>query len=233
MKVIGLIGGMSWESSAEYYRIINQTVRNVLGGQHSAKSLMYSVDFHDIEHFQHAGQWQLAAQEMISCAKRLERGGADFIVLCTNTMHKLAADIESSVSIPLLHIADATAEKIQAAKLKRVGLLGTRFTMEQDFYKGRLEQRHGIEVLVPGEKDRDIVHRVIYDELCQGKILESSKREYLQVMKSLNDAGAEGTILGCTEIGLLIRRDDSALPIFDTTRIHAEKAVELALSDNL
>jgi aspartate racemase len=231
MKVIGLIGGMSWESSAEYYRIINQTVRKLLGGQHSAKSLMYSVDFHDIERLQRGGRWEEAAREMAACAARLERGGADFIVLCTNTMHKSAPAIEGSVRIPLLHIADPTAEKIRAAGIKRVGLLGTRFTMEQDFYRGRLAKRHGLDVLVPGEADRRIVHAVIYDELCQGEVREESRREYLRIMESMAGEGAEGFILGCTEITLLIRPSDARRPVFDTTRIHAERAVELALGD--
>ena len=231
MKVIRLIGGMSWESSAEYYRIINETVRERLGGQHSAKSLMYSVDFHDIERLQHDGNWDKAGQEMIACAQRLERGGADFIVLCTNTMHKLAPAILANVTIPLVHIADATAARIQQAGLKRIGLLGTRFTMEEDFYKGRLIERYGLDVLVPEEAEAKTVHDVIYNELCQGKIVDESKRQYLSIMKSLEQRGAEGFILGCTEIGLLIKAEDSALPIFDTTRIHAEKAVELALMD--
>lgn len=230
MKVIGLIGGMSWESSAEYYRIINQTVRKLLGGQHSAKSLMYSVDFYDIERLQHEGKWGEAAQEMIACAERLERGGADFIVLCTNTMHKVAPAIESRLRIPLVHIADPTAEKIRAAGLQRVGLLGTKFTMEQGFYKSRLVERHGLEVITPAEPDRGIIHEVIYGELCQGKVLEKSKSEYLRIMGAMASAGAEGFILGCTEITLLVQPEDSRLPVFDTTRIHAEKAVELALS---
>ena len=172
MKVIGLIGGMSWESSAEYYRIINQTVRERLGGQHSAKILMYSVDFHDVELLQREGRWEEAAAEMVACGRRLERGGADFIVICTNTMHKLAAAVERGVSLPLLHIADATAERVREAGLRRVGLLGTRFTMEEDFYKGRLAERHGLEVIVPAEGDRETVHRVIYDKLCRGEVRE-------------------------------------------------------------
>ena len=229
MKVIGLIGGMSWESSAEYYRIINQTVRKLLGGQHSAKTLMYSVDFHNVELLQHEGRWEDAAAEMIDCAKRLERGGADFIVLCTNTMHKLAPAIESAVNIPFVHIADVTAERIKQAGLRRVGLLGTRFTMEQEFYRGRLMERHGLEVLVPGATDRNIVHKIIYNELCQGKISAASKREYLRIIESLAELGAEGIILGCTEISLLVKPEDSPLQLFDTTQIHAEEAVTVAL----
>jgi aspartate racemase len=231
MKTIGLIGGMSWESSAEYYRIINQTVRHRLGGQHSAKSLMYSVDFHEIERLQSEGRWDDAAEVMIDSAQKLQRGGADFIVLCTNTMHKLAPAIVENVTIPLVHIADATAERIQAAGLRRIALLGTRFTMEEDFYKGRLTKEFGLDLIVPGEQERTVVHDVIYDELCQGRILEDSKHKYLAIMDSLDARGAEGFILGCTEIGLLIKAEDSKLPIFDTTRIHAEKAVELALHD--
>lgn len=229
MKIIGLIGGMSWESSAEYYRIINETVRDRLGGQHSAKSLMFTVDFHDIERLQHEGRWDEASQEMIDGAQRLERGGADFIVLCTNTMHKLAPSIESNVTIPLLHIADATAENIKQTGIKRVGLLGTRFTMEESFYKGRLSEKYGLEVLVPDESGRTVVHDIIYNELCRGKVIDESRKKYQSIMKSVEDQGAEAFILGCTEIGLLIRQEHSALPIFDTTRIHAEKAVDLAL----
>jgi aspartate racemase len=222
---------MSWESSVEYYRIINETVRERLGGQHSAKSLMFSVDFHEIERLQHEGRWGDAAEVMIDAAQRLQRGGADFIVLCTNTMHKLAPAIVENVTIPLIHIADATAERIQVAGLRRIGLLGTRFTMEEDFYKGRLTKEFGLDVIVPDEGERKVVHEVIYDELCQGKIVDDSKRKYLSIMDSLRVRGAEGFILGCTEIGLLIKVDDSALPIFDTTRIHAEKAVEAALHE--
>ena len=229
MKVIGLIGGMSWESSAEYYRLINQAVRSRLGGQHSARSLMYSVDFHDIEVLQREGRWTEAASEMADCSVRLERGGADFIILCTNTMHKLAAAVESAVRIPLVHIADATAEAILRAGVKRVGLLGTRYTMEEDFYKGRLAEHHGLEVLTPDEAERWMVHEVIYEELCQGEIVEESRQKYLRVIKSLADRGAEGVILGCTEITLLVRPEDTVMPLFDTTRLHAEAAVRRAL----
>ena len=231
MKTIGLIGGMSWESSAEYYRIINETVRQRLGGQHSAQSLMYSVDFHEIERLQREGRWDVAAEIMIDSAQRLQSGGADFIVLCTNTMHKLAAEIVKNVTIPLIHIADATAERVKASGLNCVGLLGTKFTMEEDFYKGRLTDKFGLAVIVPNETDRQIVHEVIYDELCVGKISEDSKTKYLSILNSLEARGAEGFILGCTEIGLLIKADDSQLPVFDTTRIHAEKAVEIAMND--
>jgi aspartate racemase len=229
MKVIGLIGGMSWESSAEYYRLINQAVRSRLGGQHSARSLMYSVDFQDVEVLQREGRWAEAASLMADCAARLERGGADFIVLCTNTMHKLAPAVERAVRIPLVHIADATAEAVRRAGVRRVGLLGTRYTMEQDFYKGRLEGLHGLEVLTPGEADRKTVHEVIYEELCRGEVVEGSKQEYLRVIRALADRGAEGIILGCTEITLLIKPEDTAMPLFDTTRLHAEEAVRRAL----
>jgi aspartate racemase len=192
MKTIGLIGGMSWESSVEYYRIINETVRARLGGQHSAKSLMYSVDFHEIERLQHEGRWNEASDLMIEAAQILQRGGADLIVLCTNTMHKLAPAIIENVAIPLIHIADATAERINAAGLNRIGLLGTRFTMEEDFYKGRLMKEHGLDVIVPDDAERSVVHDVIYQELCQGKILGDSKRKYLSIMDSLEARGAEG-----------------------------------------
>ena len=229
MKVIGLIGGMSWESSAEYYRLINRGVRSRLGGQHSARSLMYSVDFHDVEVLQRENRWAEAAREMAECAARLERGGADFVVLCTNTMHKLAPAIEEAVGIPLVHIADATAAAVKRAGVGSVGLLGTRYTMEGDFYKGRLAGRHGLEVLTPDEAGRKVVHDVIYDELCQGKVVEESRREYLRVIDALAERGAEGVILGCTEITLLIKPQDVSLPVFDTTRLHAEEAVRLAL----
>ena len=229
MRVIGLIGGMSWESSAEYYRLINQSVRDRLGGQHSAEILMYSVDFALIERMQVEGRWDDAAQMLAACAQRLERGGADFIVLCTNTMHKVADCIQRATALPLIHIADATAERIRQAGIHRVGLLGTAFTMEQDFYKGRLIEGYGLDVIVPDAPDRALIHRVIYDELCQGKIRDESRAEYLRIMNRLADCGAEAIILGCTEITLLIKPNDTPLRLFDTTLIHAEKAVELAL----
>jgi aspartate racemase len=229
MKTIGLIGGMSWESSIEYYRIINETAKEKLGGLHSAKSLMVTVDFAEIEKLQHEDRWDEAAQILVKCAQDLERGGADFIVLCTNTMHKLADQIIASVNIPFLHIADATAVKIAAAGMKKIGLLGTRFTMEHDFYKGRLINNFGLDVLVPNEADRNIVHRVIYDELVQGKIVDASREEYKRIIKLLVEQGAQGIILGCTEIELLVKAEDSSAPLFPTTRIHAIAAVELAL----
>jgi len=229
MKTIGLIGGMSWESSIEYYRIINETAKAKLGGLHSAKSLMVTVDFAEIEELQHADRWDEAAQILVQCAQDLERGGADFIVLCTNTMHKLANQITASVNIPFLHIADATAEKIVAAGMKKIGLLGTRFTMEHDFYKGRLIRDFGLEVLTPNESDRQTVHRVIYEELVQGKIVNASRAEYKRIMQALIAEGAEGIILGCTEIELLVKQEDSSVPLFPTTSIHAIAAVEYAL----
>ena len=231
MKIIGLIGGMSWESSIEYYRIINETAKEKLGGLHSAKSLMVTVDFAEIEKLQHENRWDEAGQILVECAQDLERGGADFIVLCTNTMHKLADQIIANVNIPFLHIADATAEKIVSSDMKKIGLLGTRFTMEHDFYKGRLIQNFGLDVLVPNEADRKIVHRVIYDELVQGKIVDSSREEYKRIMASLIENGAEGIILGCTEIELLVSQKDSSAPLFPTTSIHAISAVEYALKD--
>ena len=231
MKTIGLIGGMSWESSIEYYRIINETAKAKLGGLHSAKSLMVTVDFAEIEKLQHEDRWEEAGEILAKCAQDLERGGADFIVLCTNTMHKLTDQITASVKIPFLHIADATAEKIIAAGMKRIGLLGTRFTMEHDFYKGRLIQDFGLDVIVPEKEDRDLVHRVIYEELVQGKIVDASREEYKRIMEWLIAQGVEGIILGCTEIELLVKQTDSRVPLFPTTYIHAVAAVEKALRE--
>jgi aspartate racemase len=229
MKTIGLIGGMSWESSAAYYRAINEAVRDRLGGLHSAECLMYSINFAEVELLQREARWGEASVLLAQAARRLERGGADCIVLCTNTMHKLSDAIEASVAIPMLHIADATALRIHAAGLRRVGLLGTNFTMEEDFYRGRLETRHGLEVLIPEPAERGAIHRVIYDELCQGILLEQSRAAYRAAIANLAARGAEGVILGCTEIGLLVGPADSPVPLFDTTRIHAEAAVEWAL----
>jgi len=229
VKTIGLIGGMSWESSIEYYRIINEATKAKLGGLHSAKSLMVSVDFAEIEILQHQGKWIEAAQILIESAKSLENGGADFIVLCTNTMHRVADDIQANVNIPFLHIADATAQLVKEAGIQKIGLLGTRFTMEEEFYKGRLARKYGLSVSVPNAAQREIVHRVIYDELVLGKIEQNSKEQYLDIIRQMIDQGAEGIILGCTEIGLLIHEQDSSVPLFDTTRIHAEAAVEYAL----
>jgi aspartate racemase len=229
MKTIGLLGGMSWESTLEYYRIINQEVQARLGGLHSARCILYSVDFAEIEALQHQGQWSQAGARLAEAARRLELGGADFVVLCTNTMHKVAEDIQAGIGITLLHIADATAEKIKAAGIFRVGLLGTRFTMEQDFYRGRLEQRHGLDVVVPEPEAREMVHRVIYDELCRGMIRDASRFTYRGIIADLVKQGAQGIIAGCTEIELLVRDVDSSVPLFPTTRIHAVAAVDCAL----
>lgn len=232
MKTIGLIGGMSWESSIEYYRIINETAKERLGGLHSAKSLMITVDFAEIEKLQHEGHWDEAARILVKCAQHLEDGGADFIVLCTNTMHKVADQIIENTDIPFLHIADATAEKVKAAGIRKIGLLGTRFTMEQDFYKGRLIQNFRLDVLIPMEEDRAIIHRIIYEELVLGKILDKSREEYKRIMQELINQGAEGIILGCTEIELLIKQSDGTVPLFPTSTIHAIAAVEMALEES-
>ena len=229
MKMIGLIGGMSWESTALYYRIINEQVKHQLGGLHSAHSLMYSVDFQEIEKLQVAGEWQKAGEILAQAAISLEKGGADFMVLCTNTMHKVVDQITAAVDIPLLHIADATAQRIQQAGVKKVGLLATAFTMEQEFYKGRLEQ-FGIEVLVPDAPGRKRVHDIIYQELCLGVIRDESRAHYREIITQLVEQGAEAVILGCTEITLLVKPEDASVPLFDTTLIHAEDAVKLALS---
>jgi aspartate racemase len=229
MKTIGLIGGMSWESSCEYYRIINETVKDRLGGLHSAKIIMVSVDFAEIEILQHEGRWGETARILIPAAQNVERGGGDFVLICTNTMHKVAEDVQKGIQIPLLHIADATADRIKSQGLNKVGLLGTKFTMEETFYKDRLIERHGLEIIIPTEPEREVVHRVIYDELCLGEIRGASKECYVQIMDRLVEEGAQGIILGCTEIGLLVCQEDSPGPLFDTTRIHAEAAVEYAL----
>ena len=228
MKTIGLIGGMSWESTVEYYRLINAEISARLGGLHSAKCLLYSVDFGEIEPLMRSNEWDKIAQVLISAAKNLEKGGADFILLCTNTMHKLYEQIRNGINLELIHIADATAEEILREKMKKVGLLGTRQTMEEDFYKSRLE-KNGIQVLIPNQKDRGLVHQVIFDELCLGIIKEASKEEFKRIIEELITMGAEGIILGCTEIPLLIKKEDSKVPIFDTTYIHAMKAVEKAV----
>ncbi|WP_404349481.1 aspartate/glutamate racemase family protein [Sutcliffiella horikoshii] len=228
MKVIGLIGGMSWESSVEYYRIINQEVKRRLGGLHSAKCLLYSVDFHEIERYQSGGAWDKAGEVLGDAARSLELGGADFIVICTNTMHKVVNEIQSKITIPLLHIADATAAQIKEKGINSVGLLGTRYTMEQDFYKSRLEM-NGIKVIVPSEQEREIINKVIYEELCLGKIQEKSRDYYKKVIHGLIESGAKGIILGCTEIGLLVKPEDSDVPLFDTAYIHALEAVNMSL----
>ena len=229
-KTIGLIGGMSWESSAEYYRIVNQEMQKRLGGVHSARSLMWSVDFGEIERLQHGGEWDRLAGEMKDAALRLERGGADFVVLCTNTMHRLADAVVSAVEIPLLHIADPTAQRIKAAGFERIGLLGTAFTMEQDFYKGRLRDHYGLDVMIPDARDRRVVHEIIYKELVVGEIRPESREAYRAVMARLIERGAQAIILGCTEIMLLVSDRDSAVPLYDTTTIHAVAAVDHALT---
>lgn len=231
MKTIGFIGGMSWESTLEYYRIINEAVKERLGGFHSAKIVMYSVDFAEIERLQHEEKWDKAISLMIDAAKRVERGGADFVLICTNTMHKMADDVAANINIPLLHIADATAEKITSLGLKKIGLLGTRFTMEQDFYKGRLKEKFGIHVVTPNESEREIVHNVIYKELCLGEIKDSSREQLKTIINRLGNRGAQGIILGCTELPLLINQEDCPVPLFDTTVIHAKAAVAYALRD--
>jgi aspartate racemase len=228
MKVIGLIGGMSWESSVEYYRIINQEVKRRMGGLHSAKCLLYSVDFQEIERYQSEGAWEKAGEVLGDAARSLEMGGADFIVICTNTMHKVVNDIQSKITIPLLHIADATAAQIKEKGINSVGLLGTRYTMEQDFYKSRLEM-NGIKVIVPNEEERVIINKVIYEELCLGKIQQKSRDYYKKVIQGLIESGANGIILGCTEIGLLVKPEDSDVPLFDTAYIHAFEAVNMSL----
>jgi aspartate racemase len=230
MKTIGLIGGMSWESSIEYYRIINEATRNQLGGLHSAKSVMVSVDFYEIESLQQQGRWEQATQIMISTAQQVERGGADFVIICTNTMHKMAEEVQAHINIPLLHIADSTAERIIASGFNTVGLLGTKFTMEEGFYKDRLIDKYNLQVLIPNASGRQIIHDVIYNELVIGEIKPSSKNLNIDVMKKLVKRGAECIILGCTEIGLLVGDQDSPVPLFDTTRIHAVAAVEYALA---
>ncbi|HDN9025806.1 TPA: aspartate/glutamate racemase family protein [Aeromonas veronii] len=232
MKCIGLLGGMSWESTVSYYQALNRGVRVQLGGLHSARVLLNSVDFAGIERLQHAGDWPATARLLAAEARKLQDGGADFLLIGTNTMHKVAPEIEAAINIPLLHIADATAAKLRADGITRVGLLGTRFTMEQDFYKGRLQERFGLAVLVPDEAGRERVHRIIYDELCLGEIRESSRVEYLAIIEGLAAAGAEAVILGCTEIALLVGDARAAVPLYDTTAIHAEAAVALALASD-
>ena len=229
MKTVGLLGGMSWESSVGYYRAINEGVKDSLGGLHSAKIAMYSVDFEPIEKLQHDGDWEGTAKILSEAAKNVQNAGADFLLICTNTMHKVAPQIEKAIDIPLLHIADATAEVLVKKGIKTVGLLGTAFTMEQDFYKGRLNENYGLTVLVPNETDRKIVHNVIYKELCLGYSLPDSKIEYLRIIESLVNQGAEAVILGCTEIGMLVEQTDTEVILLDTTYIHAQKAVEWAI----
>jgi len=231
VKRIGLLGGMSWESSAEYYRIVNEATRDRLGGLHSADCLLRSVDFTDIEVLQRSSRWEEAGAVLAAEAASLVAAGAELIVLCTNTMHKVADAIGAAVEVPFVHIADTTADAVRAGGLQTVGLLATGYTMDQDFYVGRLRDRHGLTVLVPDEADRRIVHSVIYDELCVGVVDDGSRHEYRRIMGALADRGAEGILLGCTEIDLLVGPQDSPVPLFDTTRLHAERAVELALAE--
>lgn len=229
MKTIGIIGGMSWESSAVFYKAINQKIKVKLGDSHSAKCLMYSVDFAEIAHLQHTDNWEDLAIIMIDAARKLEKGGADFVVLCTNTMHKLAKEIEDNITIPFIHIADATAHAIKDLSVKKVGLLGTKFTMEQDFFKTRILEKHNIETIIPNENQRKIVHNIIYEELVKGIINQESRKKFLEIIEDLIQQGAEGIILGCTEISLLITNEYTNHLLFDTTEIYATKAVELAV----
>lgn len=223
MKTIGLLGGMSWESTVTYYQVINETIKKELGGLHSAKCILYSVDFDEIETYQSRGEWDKSAEVLAQAAQALERAGADFIIICTNTMHKVATEIRQKITIPLLHIADTTAMELKKSRIKKVGLLGTKYTMQQEFYK-KVLQDNGIEVIVPDDADIEVVNRIIYDELCLGKITAPSKAAYLRIISELSQQGAQGIILGCTEIGLLVKQSDTSVPLFDTTLIHAEKA---------
>jgi len=229
MKTIGMIGGMSWESSLEYYRIMNQAVKEKLGGFHSAPCILYSVDFEDVEKLQHQGDWESLNRLMIEAAQRVKKAGADFLVICTNTMHKMADEVQRAIQIPLLHIADVTAGAVKANGQSRVGLLGTKFTMEQDFYKGRLQEIHGIDVLIPEDKERQVIHDILYNELCLGEIKELSKGKFQSIIQNLVKRGAQGVILGCTEIPLIVSQEDYEIPLYDTTSLHARAAVDFAL----
>lgn len=233
MKTIGMLGGMSWESTASYYKAINEGVKSELGGLHSAKICLYSVNFDEIEKLQHEGKWNETALILANAAKSVEAGGADFLMICTNTMHKVVPEIEAEISIPILHIADATANKLVADGVKKVGLLGTRFTMEQDFYKSRLIDNFGVDVVVPDTNGQTVVHNVIYDELCRGIISSESREQYLSIVNDLHEQGAEAVILGCTEIALLIQQEHTRVPLYDTTEIHAAQAVQLAISGDM
>ena len=228
MKMIGMLGGMSWESTSTYYRAINEGIGKTLGGLHSARIVLYSVDFEEIEKLQHAGDWDSTAVILTQAAQAVEAGGADFLLICTNTMHKVAPQVEAGIKIPLIHIADATAEQLLIDGVKKVGLLGTRFTMEQEFYRERLTQRFGIEVVIPEQSERELVHRVIYDELCLGKIETKSRSQYMSIIANMANAGAQAIVLGCTEIALLVEQQHADIPLYDTTQLHCEKAVRLA-----
>ena len=231
MKTIGMLGGMSWESTATYYRILNEGIKSALGGFHSARIAMVSVDFDEMEKLQHTGDWEQMARLLGAAAKSVEAAGADFLLICTNTMHKVAPQIEQAISIPLLHIADATAEQLVQDRISCVGLLGTQFTMEQDFYKRRLTEKFGIKVVIPDAGDRELVHEVIYDELCMGKITDNSRSSYLHIIDKLKQHGAEAVVLGCTEIALLVQQAHTPVPLYDTTEIHAQQAIRYALAD--
>ena len=230
MKTIGLVGGMSWESTLEYYRVINQYTKERLGGFHSAKIVLYSVDFAEVESQQHEARWDDLTRLMTDAAQRVERAGAELLLICTNTMHKMADDVQGKIRIPILHIVDAAAEAIKSRSIKKVGLLGTRFTMEQDFYKQRLIRNHGLEVIIPEEKEREAIHHILYNELCLGEIKERSKGTFRAIIAGLEARGAQGIILGCTEIPLLVSQDDYRIPLFDTTTLHARAAVDFALN---
>jgi len=230
MKTIGLLGGMSWESSSIYYRWINEGMKRRLGGLHSAQIVMVSVDFQEIEDLQHTNKWSESGELLSRAARQVEAAGADFLLICTNTMHKVATQIEEAISIPLIHIADATAEEIKGKGIGTVGLLGTKFTMEQDFYAGRLNDKHGLHVITPSEEDREVVHQIIYKELVLGTVREDSRQKFITIMNKMSEQGAEGIIEGCTEIVMLVQQEHTAIPLFDTTAIHAQKAVEMALS---
>lgn len=230
MKTIGMLGGMSWESTEHYYRLVNQMVKERLGGFHSARIAMVSVDFHEIEALMREDQWNTAGRLLAKCARRVEAAGGEFLLICTNTLHKVAPVIEEDINIPVLHIADPTAEIVKQSRIKTVGLLGTNFTMEEDFYKGRLAQKHKLNVIIPGEPDRRIIHRVIFEELCMGVVKEDSRKEYIRIIEQMAKDGAEGVILGCTEIAMLVGPENTDTPLFDTTAIHAAAAVDLALA---
>ena len=230
MKTLGLIGGMSWESTVTYYQVINETIKKELGGLHSAKILLYSVDFDEIEKYQSSGDWEKSADVLADAAVRLENAGADYIVICTNTMHKVVPEISKRISIPIIHIAEATADKLKEHNIKTFGLLGTKYTMTQDFYKSKLIEA-GLNVIVPDDRDVETINSVIYEELCLGEIRSESKEKYLDIIRKMKNSGAQGVILGCTEIGLLIQQNDTDLPIFDTTLIHAERAARLSIND--
>lgn len=231
MKTIGLLGGMSWESTSEYYKVINEGIKDKLGGLHSAKIALYSIDFDPMEKLQQQKDWEGSAEILIDAAQRIQAAGADFLLICTNTMHKVADQVEEALKIPLLHIADSTAEILVEKGIKKVGLLGTAFTMEEDFYRGRMKKQYGLEIITPGETDRAFVHKMIYQELCLGQVKDKSKIEFLRIIESMSENGAEGVILGCTEIGMLVNQGDTSVTLFDTVQIHASKAVEMALSE--